>query len=80
MFLYDQVNYHEVESFNGDSNSLYVEKAGTLLLESLLPGRNYSISVQAVSNGVESNETSLYQATREYLPQLVELVNVGTVK
>jgi cadherin 5 type 2 (VE-cadherin) len=43
-----------------------VEKAGTLLLESLLPGRNYSISVQAISNGMESNETSIYQATREY--------------
>jgi hypothetical protein len=55
-----------VESFNGDNNSLYVEKAGTLLLESLLPGRNYSISVQAISNGMESNETSIYQATREY--------------
>jgi cadherin 5 type 2 (VE-cadherin) len=63
---YDQVSYHEVESFNGDNNSLYVEKAGTLLLESLLPGRNYSISVQAISNGMESNETSLYQATRKY--------------
>jgi hypothetical protein len=66
MVLCYQVSYHEVESFNGDSNSLFVEKAGPLLLESLLPGRNYSISVQAVSNGVDSNETSLYQATREY--------------
>jgi len=61
----DQVSYHEVESFNGDNNSLFVEKAGTLVLESLLSGRNYSISVQAISNGMESNETSIYQETRE---------------
>jgi cadherin 5 type 2 (VE-cadherin) len=66
LLLDDQVSYHEVESFNGDNNSLFVEKAGTLVLESLLSGRNYSISVQAISNGMESNETSIYQATREY--------------
>lgn len=68
-----KVSYHEVESFSGDNNSLFVEKAGTLVLESLLSGRNYSISVQAVSNGMESNETSIYQATRPSSPIIEDL-------
>ncbi|XP_069691312.1 tyrosine-protein phosphatase 10D isoform X2 [Periplaneta americana] len=67
-----KVSYHEVESFNGDNNSVFVDKPGTQL-EALLPGRNYSIFVQAISNGMESNETSLFQATRPSSPIIEDL-------
>jgi hypothetical protein len=33
------------------------------LMSSLFPGRNYSISIQAVSNGMESDEVTVFQAT-----------------
>ncbi|KAK7873176.1 hypothetical protein R5R35_006394 [Gryllus longicercus] len=63
-----KLTYHEVDSsFNGDSNVLK-EIHPPIRLESLLPGRNYSISVVAVSGGVESNETLVYQATRPFSP------------
>ena len=35
-------------------------------MDNLQPGRNYSISVKAVSNGIESIERTVFQATREY--------------
>ena len=35
-------------------------------LSNLQPGRNYSISVQAVSKGIESVERSIFQATSKY--------------
>lgn len=59
------MSYAEVEILNGDSNSMYTSE-NKQVLESLLPGRNYSISVQAVSNSMESNETVIYQATRKF--------------
>ena len=40
-------------------------------MDNLQPGRNYSISVKAVSNGIESIERTVFQATREYLPQYI---------
>lgn len=43
---------------------MFVDKT-EYVLESLLPGRKYSINVQAVSNGMESNGTSIYQVTSE---------------
>lgn len=61
-----QVSYSEVEILNGDSNSMYTDKTEHLL-DSLLPGRNYSITVQAVANGMESNETNIYQVTSELI-------------
>lgn len=45
-------------------------------LEALLPGRNYSIIVQAISNKVESNETVLYQATRPSSPIIEDLKSI----
>lgn len=42
-------------------------------MEALLPGRNYSIIVQAISNKVESNETVLYQVTRPSSPIIEDL-------
>jgi receptor-type tyrosine-protein phosphatase beta len=55
-----------VETYIGDrdTNSMIIEGTSAQL-ESLLPGRNYSITVQAVSNHVESNGSSIYQATSE---------------
>ena len=50
---------------NGDSSSVYVAEE-YFSLSNLQPGRNYSISVQAVSKGIESVERSLFQATRKY--------------
>ncbi|XP_046394393.1 tyrosine-protein phosphatase 10D isoform X1 [Ischnura elegans] len=67
-----KISYYEVETFNGDSNSIFVE-GPPAYLESLLPGRNYSITVQAVSDKMESNETSIFQATRPSSPIIEDL-------
>ena len=61
-----QVTYHELETgFSGDSSSLVVVDT-EFSLEQLQPGRNYSISVAALSNNVESLPVPVYQATSEY--------------
>jgi cadherin 5 type 2 (VE-cadherin) len=54
------------EGFNSgaDSSSRIVNEP-FFTLEEMLPGRNYSVSVRAVSNGIESEERAIYQATRE---------------
>ncbi|XP_077287900.1 protein tyrosine phosphatase 10D isoform X2 [Arctopsyche grandis] len=70
-----KVNYHEVETFTGDSNTVVTENP-QIILESLLPGRNYSISVQAVSNKMESNETSMYVTTRPSSPIIEDLRSI----
>lgn len=45
-------------------------------LEALLPGRNYSIIIQAISSKVESNETVLYQVTRPSSPIIEDLKSI----
>lgn len=45
-------------------------------LESLLPGRRYQIDVQALSNGVSSNATSLVRSTRPSAPIIQELRSI----
>ncbi|XP_011870698.1 PREDICTED: tyrosine-protein phosphatase 10D isoform X5 [Vollenhovia emeryi] len=68
-----KLQYHEVETtIGGDSNTLTTDKT-KVTLEALLPGRNYSIIVEAISNKVESNETVLYQATRPASPVIEDL-------
>ncbi|XP_067210893.1 tyrosine-protein phosphatase 10D isoform X1 [Linepithema humile] len=68
-----KLQYHEVETtIGGDSNTLATDKT-RVTLEALLPGRNYSIIVQAISNKIESNETVLYQATRPASPIIEDL-------
>ena len=68
-----KLQYHEVETtIGGDSNTLTIDKT-KVTLEALLPGRNYSILVQAISNKVESNETVLYQITRPSSPIIEDL-------
>jgi hypothetical protein len=41
-------------------------------MEQLQPGRNYSIAVKAVSNGIESLERRLFQATSKYINLQIE--------
>ena len=69
-FFHFQITYHEVEPSgfeqNADSSSIYVAEE-YFSLSNLQPGRNYSISVKAVSKGIESVERSLFQATRKLL-------------
>ncbi|XP_076478541.1 protein tyrosine phosphatase 10D isoform X3 [Bombus vancouverensis nearcticus] len=68
-----KLQYHEVETtIGGDSNMLTTDKT-KVTLEALLPGRNYSIIVQAISNKIESNETVLYQVTRPSSPIIEDL-------
>lgn len=62
-----KISYHEVETFNGDSSSMITNQT-EYVLESLLPGRNYSLTVQAVSKRMESNETTIYITTRPSSP------------
>lgn len=49
------MSYHEVESSIGDSNAIMTNQSD-ITLETLLPGRNYSITVQAVSKDQKSSE------------------------
>ncbi|XP_073996604.1 protein tyrosine phosphatase 10D isoform X2 [Rhodnius prolixus] len=67
-----KISYTEVGVLNGDTNTMVTDKTEHVL-ESLLPGRNYSISVQAVSNSVESNAEIAYQATRPSSPVIEDL-------
>lgn len=66
------VSYHEVESSTGDSNSITTNKT-KITLDTLLPGRNYSIAVQALSKKTESNESFLYVVTRPSAPIIEDL-------
>lgn len=65
MFHATQVVYQEVERYNGDSRTQIV--TDTSAAEDLYPGRNYSISVAAISNDVESDPASqIYIATSKF--------------
>jgi len=57
-----QITSQEAEAFGGDVNSVLVEHP-QFLMSSLFPGRNYSISIQAVSNSMESDQVQIFQAT-----------------
>ena len=60
------MTYLELETFKGDSSSVVV-KEPYYALSNLQPGRNYSISIQAVANSIESTERTIFQATSKYL-------------
>uniref|UniRef100_A0A0K8UW28 protein-tyrosine-phosphatase n=1 Tax=Bactrocera latifrons TaxID=174628 RepID=A0A0K8UW28_BACLA len=72
-----RIAYHELETFNGDTSTFTEERPSTIL-ESLLPGRNYSVSVQAVSKKMESNETTIYVVTRPSSPIIEDLKSIRT--
>lgn len=64
-----KISYHEVEAFNGDSSTMNIRaNQTTYILESLLPGRNYSLTVQSISKHMESNESIIYVVTRPSSP------------
>ncbi|KAL1116196.1 hypothetical protein AAG570_005691, partial [Ranatra chinensis] len=67
-----KISCTEVGILNGDTNEMDTDKTNHIL-ESLLPGRNYSITVQAVSNQVKSDPVTCYQATRPSSPIIEDL-------
>lgn len=62
-----RISYHEVETTSGDSSTMNTTQTSNVL-ESLLPGRNYSLTVQSISKKMESNETTIYVVTRPSSP------------
>lgn len=70
-----RISYHEVETLNGDASVMGTDQT-TYVLESLLPGRNYSISVQAISKRVESNDTTIFVLTRPSAPIIEDLKSI----
>lgn len=69
------VSYHEVQTFNGDASTMFTNKTN-YILESLLPGRNYSITVQAISKNIESNDTIVHVVTRPSAPIIEDLKSI----
>jgi cadherin 5 type 2 (VE-cadherin) len=61
------LRFYEVEAFNSDG-VVQVVHDNRILLEDLLAGRNYSIVVVSVSNGVSSEESIVYQPTKPSPP------------
>lgn len=61
------VRYFEVEAFNSDG-TVQVVHDSKVHLDDLLAGRNYSISVFAVSNDVQSEESVVNQPTKPSPP------------
>ncbi|KAG5683461.1 hypothetical protein PVAND_012739 [Polypedilum vanderplanki] len=71
-----RISYHEVDgNSNGDSSTMNTESI-RYTLENLLPGRNYSITVQAISKKMESNETTIYISTRPSAPIIEDLKSI----
>lgn len=70
-----KISYHEVETFNGDASTMNTDRT-RYTLESLLPGRNYSLTVQAISKKMESNETTIYVVTRPSSPIIEDLKSI----
>ena len=68
--IYLQVEFNELEAFNGDSSSVIVEE-DLFDIDRLQPGRNYSIAIKAVSKGMESVGTRKFVATRKYQNDIV---------
>ncbi|XP_045764003.1 tyrosine-protein phosphatase 10D isoform X1 [Maniola jurtina] len=64
-----KVSYHETGPSRDDSNSLTTPRTNATL-EALLPGRNYTVSVAAVSRGVASDDAVTAVATRPLAPAL----------
>ncbi|XP_053697410.1 tyrosine-protein phosphatase 10D isoform X2 [Sabethes cyaneus] len=70
-----RVSYHELETNNGDASTMNTDKT-SFALESLLPGRNYSVTVQAISKKMESNETVIFVVTRPSSPIIEDLKSI----
>lgn len=60
-----QISYHDMRNTNlgRASNGAINTNQTSYVLESLLPSRNYSVSVQAISNHVASEKSTIYVLT-----------------
>lgn len=65
-----QVSYHEAGPSRDDSNTLLTPDTH-VTLRALLPGRNYSVGVSAVSRGVPGDALLVALATRPLAPALL---------
>lgn len=70
-----KVSYHEVEAFTDDTSTMFTNKT-SYTLGTMLPGRNYSIIVQAISKKMESNDTIIYVVTRPSSPIIEDLKSI----
>lgn len=50
-----------------DTSGVLISASSQLVMTSLLPGRNYSLSVVSLMLGMESESITVYQATREFV-------------
>lgn len=62
------IKYHEVEAFNSDGSVQVVQGKNSTHLVNLLAGRNFSITVFAVSHDVISEPTNAFGITRPATP------------
>ena len=62
-----KVEYQEMETLNGDSGSVIVDMPA-YTMSNLQSGRNYSFTIKAISNGLESLGMTVSQDTRPSLP------------
>lgn len=72
------IKYHEVEAFNSDGTIQVVQNKTSAHLFNLLAGRNFSITVFAVSHQVLSEPTVVYGTTRPATP-IVESKQVAPI-
>lgn len=70
-----KISYHEGESYADDSNSIGTNQTSYHLVN-LLPGRNYSITVQAMSAKIESDDTTIHVITRPAAPIIEDLKSI----
>ncbi|XP_028968340.1 tyrosine-protein phosphatase 10D [Galendromus occidentalis] len=66
-----KVRYNELENYQSDNVQTVTNTS--FLLHDLFRGRNYSLSVTAVSKGMESEPFTVYQATRPSPPVIESL-------
>lgn len=64
---YFKVIVQEMDNFNGDGDVLTV-RGTNFRFRKLFGGRNYSLSVSSVSNGVESDPSTIFQVTKPAPP------------
>jgi len=63
-----KIRYHEVEAFNSDGTVQVVQEKTNAHLVNLLAGRNFSITIFAVSHDVPSDPAVVYGTTRPATP------------
>lgn len=70
-----KISYHEIEAFTDDTSTMYTNKTN-YILGTLFPGRNYSVTVQAISKKMESDETTIFVITRPSSPIIEDLKSI----